>query len=78
MHCSFEQLCLMSGLEKIALMLERDAEAVAGPRHRSSPDRPCHRWGTATGTACYHGGRIDIRWPCVRDKRTRKEVPLPT
>ena len=78
MHCSFEQFCLMSGLEKIALMLEQDAEAVAGPRHRSSPDKPCHRWGTATGTACYHGGKIDIRRPRVRDKRTHKEVPLPT
>ena len=29
MHSSFEQFCLMSGLEKIALMLEQDAEAVA-------------------------------------------------
>ena len=78
MNYSFEQFCLMSGLEKIALMLEQDAEAVAGPRHRSSPDKPCHRWGTATGTACYHGGRIGIRRPRVRDKRTHKEVPLPT
>ena len=78
MHCSFEQFCLMSGLEKIALMLEQDAEAVAGLRHRSSPDRPCHRRGTATRTACYHGGRIGIRRPRVRDKRTHKEVALPT
>ena len=78
MHGSFEQLCLMSGLEKIALMLEQDAEAVFGPRHRSSLDKPHHWWSTATGTACYHGGRIDIRRPRVRDKRTRKEVPLPT
>ena len=78
MNYSFEQFCLMSGLEKIALMLEQDAEAVAGPRHRSSPDKPCHRWGTATGTACCHGGRIGIRRPRVRDKRTHKEVPLPT
>ena len=68
----------MSGLEKIALMLEQDAAAVTGPRHRSNPDKPCHRWGTATGTACYHGGSIDIRRPRVRDRRTRKEVPLPT
>ena len=78
MHCNFEQLCLKSGLEKIALMLEQDAEAVAGLRHRSNPDKPCHRWSTATGTACYHGGRIDIRRPRVRDKRTQKEVPPPT
>ena len=72
MHCSFEQFCLMSGLEKIALILEQDAEAVADRCHRSSPGKPCHRWGTATGTACYHRGRIDIRRPRVRDKRTRK------
>ena len=78
MNCSFEQFDLMSGLEKIALMLEQNAEAVAGLRHRSSPDKLCHRWGTAPGTACYYGGRIGIRLPRVRDKRTRKEVPLPT
>ena len=76
--CSFEQLCLSTGMAAIARMLEEDAEALAGPRHKSSPGKPCHRWGTTTGTACYQGGKVAVERPRVRDKRTKKEAPLPT
>ena len=62
----------------IAQMLEEDTEALAGPCHRSNPGKPCHRWGTTTGTACYQGGKVAIERPRVRDKRTKKEAPLPT
>ena len=77
-HCSLEQLCLAMGMAAVAQMLEEDAEALAGPRHKSSPGKPCHRWGTTTGTACYHGGKVAIERPRVRDKRTRMEAELPT
>ena len=77
-HCSFEQLCLATGMAAVARMLEEDAEALAGPCHRSSPGKPCYRWGTTTGTACYQGGKVSIERPRVRDKRTKKEAPLPT
>ena len=66
------------GMAAVAQMLEEDAEALAGPRHKSSPGKPCHRWGTTTGTACYHGGKVAIERPRVRDKRTRMEAELPT
>ena len=59
-------------------MLEEDAQALAGPCHKSSPGKPCHRWGTTAGTACYQGGKVAIERPRVRDKRTKKEAPLPT
>ena len=77
-HCSLGQLCLAMGMVAVARMLEEDADALAGPCHKSSPGKLCHRWGTTTGTACRQGDKVDIHRPRVRDKRTKMDVSLPT
>ena len=42
---SFESFCLASGMEALAEMMDRDAQAICGPRHARGRDRRGHRWG---------------------------------
>jgi len=42
---SFELFCLGSGMEALGEMMDRDAQAICGPRHARGRDRRAHRWG---------------------------------
>ncbi len=50
-----DRLCLPVGIEALQEMMEEDAAAVCGPRHRRHPDRQGYRWGGAdlpSGIGC--------------------------
>ena len=75
---SFDRFCLMAGIASLRRMMEEDAEQAAGSRHGRDPGAPGHRWGTATGTLGFQGGRVAVERPRVRDKATGREIPLPS
>ena len=70
-----DRFCLLAGIEALAEMMEEDATAVCGARHRRHADRRGYRWGTAASEIGYHGGKVKIRRPRVRD-HSGKEVSL--
>src|ERR1700756_1182527 len=66
---SFELFCLASGMEALGEMMDRDAQAICGPRH--------HRWGKTNGKIAFHGGKVDIERPRLRGF-DGKEHPVPS
>ena len=73
---SFESFCLASGMEALAEMMDRDAQAICGPRHARGRDRRGHRWGKTKGKIGFHGGRVEVRRPRVRSDG--HEITLPS
>jgi transposase-like protein len=67
LRVSVERFCLLAGVEALGEMLAEDAQALCGPRHGRSPQRRGHRWGTTTSEIAYHGGKVKITRPRVRD-----------
>src|SRR6478672_1036330 len=64
---SFELFCLASGMEALGEMMDRDAQAICGPRHARGCDRRAHRWGKTKGKIGFHGGKVEIeRLPPLR------------
>ncbi len=76
-HLSVDRFCLLAGIEALQEMMEEDATAVCGARHRRHGGRRGYRWGTARSQIGYHGGRVKVARPRVRD-RAGKEVGLPS
>ncbi|MEE9544698.1 MAG: IS256 family transposase [Rhodospirillales bacterium] len=72
---SVDRFCLLAGIEAMREMMEEDATAVCGARHRRHGERRGYRWGTTASEIAYHGGRVKVRRPRVRD-RSGKEVSL--
>jgi len=72
---SVDRFCLLAGIEALREMMEEDATAVCGARHRRHGERRGYRWGTTASEIAYHGGRVKVRRPRVRD-RSGKEVSL--
>ena len=72
---SVDRFCLLAGIEALAEMMEEDATAVCGARHRRHGDRRGWRWGTCVSEIGYHGGKVKVARPRVRD-RAGKEVSL--
>lgn len=71
---SFDRFCLRTGLEAFeALMAEEVVELCGSPHERDS--QPAYRWGSATGEVPFHGGKVQVKRPRVRDK-AGKEKPL--
>jgi putative transposase len=77
MTASFERFCLAAGLEVPGEMLEADAAALCGPRHGRGGGRQAQRWGRTAGPIGFHGGKISVERPRVRE-RGGKEVVLPS
>jgi putative transposase len=75
---SFEQFCLTAGVASLVQMFGEDADTLAGSRYGHCTDKPGHRWGTAKGQVGFHGGKIELERPRVRDKVTGKEIVLPS
>ncbi|WP_234730262.1 hypothetical protein [Acidocella facilis] len=46
---SFERFCLSAGVAALSAMMERDAEALCGPRHGREAGKAGHRWGKTLG-----------------------------
>ena len=76
MTASFERFCLAAGLEVLGEMLEADAAALCGPRHGRGGGRQAQRWGRAVGPIGFHGGKVAVARPRVRERGGR-EVVLP-
>ena len=72
---SVDRFCLLAGIETLAEMMEADATAVCGVRHRRHSDRRGYRWGTTVSEIGYHGGKAKMVRPRVRD-RAGQEVRL--
>ena len=77
MSASFERFCLAAGLEVLAEMMDADAEALCGPRHGRQDSRRAHRWGRTRGPIGFHGGKIALERPRLREPGGR-EVTLPS
>ena len=67
MSASFERFCLAAGVETLSEMMDQDAEAVCGARHARDEGRRAHRWGRTKGKIGFHGGKIEVERPRVRD-----------
>src|SRR5438132_532193 len=74
---SFELFCLASGIEALGEMMDRDAQAICGPRHARGGDRRAHRWGKTKGKIGFHGGKVEIERPRLRGF-DGKEQPVPS
>ena len=72
---SVDRFCLLAGVEALAEMMEEDATTVCGARHRRHGDRRGYRWGRTHSEIGYHGGKVKVARPRVRD-RAGKEVSL--
>jgi transposase-like protein len=77
MTASFERFCLAAGLEVLGEMLEADAAALCGPRHGRGGGRRAQRWGRTAGPIGFHGGKVAVTRPRVRERGGR-EVVLPS
>ena len=75
---SFEQFCHMAGIESLSQLMNEDVDALAGQRYKHCPDKPGYRWGHTKAQAGFHGGKIDLDRPRVRNKATGKEMTLPS
>jgi putative transposase len=58
-------------------MLEADAAALCGPRHGRGGGRQAQRWGRTVGPIGFHGGKVAVARPRVRERGGR-EVVLPS
>ena len=64
---SFERFCLTAGIEALSAMMEKDAEELCGARHARGEGRRGYRWGHTQGKIGFHGGKIDVERPRVRE-----------
>jgi putative transposase len=74
---SFDRFCLAAGMEALGTMMETDAEEVCGPRHARGDGRRGHRWGRTHGKIGFHGGKVELERPRVREL-AGKELALPS
>ena len=72
---SFERFCLTAGIGAIEQMLCEDAQQLAGPRH-SRGERVGHRWGATKGKLGFHGGKVVVRRPRVRNEGHEVALPI--
>jgi putative transposase len=73
---SFENLCLLAGIEAFQDLLEEEAADLCGERHQRHEDRRGRRWGKSP--VAFHGGRVDIERPRVRTPDGQQELELPS
>src|SRR6201982_48454 len=64
---SFERFCLTAGLQALSAMMEKEAEELCGPRHARGEGRRGYRWGHTQGKIGFHGGKVDVERPRVRE-----------
>ena len=64
---SFERFCLAAGIEALGEMMQRDAAEACGARHSRVEARRGYRWGRTRGKIGFHGGKVEIERPRVRD-----------
>src|SRR5580700_9902750 len=75
---SFDRFCLAAGMQALQGLMEEDAVAICGNRYERHSQRQGRRWGTIPGKIGYHGGRIDLDRPRLRDRKGRTEIDVPS
>ena len=75
---SFEQFCLLAGIESLTQMMGEDVTKLAGERYGHNADKPGYRWGSSKTQVGFHGGKVELDRPRVRNKATGKEMALPS
>src|SRR4051795_5864451 len=73
---SFENFCLLAGIEAFQDLLEEEAADLCSERHQRHEDRRGRRWGQARSPVAFHGGRVDIER--VRTPDGQQELELPS
>jgi putative transposase len=58
-------------------MMEKEAEELCGPRHAREEGRRGYRWGHTQGKIGFHGGKVDVERPRVR-QLGGPEIMLPS
>ena len=74
---SVDRFCLVAGIEVLQEMMAEDVGALCGRAHGRDAGRTAYRWGTTVGGVSYHGGKVKVARPRVRDLAGR-EVGLPS
>jgi putative transposase len=74
---SFERFCLTAGIEALSAMMEKEAEELCGLRHARGEGRRGYRWGHTQGKIGFHGGKVDVERPRVR-QLGGPEIMLPS
>lgn len=74
---SVDRFCLIAGISALQEMMSEDVAALCGPAHGRDPERAAYRWGATMGEVSYHGGKVKVARPRVRDL-SGKEVGLPS
>jgi putative transposase len=74
---SFERFCLTAGIATLAGMMEGDAAGLCGARYDRNDGKDAYRWGRTKGKLGFHGGKIELARPRVRD-RAGGEIALPS
>jgi transposase-like protein len=75
---SFDRFCLAAGVQALQGLMEEDARAICGDRYERHGQRQGRRWGKISGKIGYHGGRIDLERPRLRDRKGRTEIDVPS
>ena len=75
---SFENLCLLAGVDALATMMDDDVNELADEAYERNSSKPGYRWGRTKGRVGFHGGKVEIERPRVRSKATGAEMPLPS
>ena len=73
----FECFCLTAGVETLQALMEKDATEICGPRHARGTSRQGYRWGSTQGKIGFHGGKVDVIRPRVREDGG-EELQLPS
>ena len=64
---SFDRFCLTAGIGAIEHMLCEDARQLTGEPHSRDGGRVGHRWGRTKGKIGFHGGKVAVHRPRVRN-----------
>jgi putative transposase len=64
---SFERFCLTAGVEALSAIMKKEVEELCGPRHARGEGRRGYRWGHTQGKIGFHGGKVDVERPRVRE-----------
>src|SRR3954451_8218751 len=74
---SFENFCLLAGIEAFQDLLEKEAAVLCVERHQRQEDRRGRRWGKARSPVAFHGGRVAIERPRVRTPDGQRAPGVP-
>lgn len=67
-----------AGMQVMAVMMEDNVTALAGPKGKHDPDRTAVRHGTEAGSVTLGGRQVPVRRPRVRTADRASEVPVST